>query len=80
MLRRRLDEGKEVVPVSINVSRVDFYNQQLCENILQILDKYGLEKRLLRLEVTESSYSDDPQHVFGDCETAAGQRVYDYDG
>ncbi len=63
MLRRRLDEGKEVVPVSINVSRVDFYNQQLCENILQILDKYGLEKRLLRLEVTESSYSDDPQHV-----------------
>ena len=63
MLRRRLDEGKEVVPVSINVSRVDFYNQQLCENILQILDRYGLEKRLLRLEVTESSYSDDPQHV-----------------
>ena len=63
MLRRRLDEGKEVVPVSINVSRVDFYNQQLCENIISILDKYGLEKRLLRLEVTESSYSDDPQHV-----------------
>lgn len=63
MLRRRLDEGKEVVPVSINVSRVDFYNQQLCENIIRILDKYGLEKRLLRLEVTESSYSDDPQHV-----------------
>ncbi len=63
MLRRRLDEGKDVVPVSINVSRVDFYNQQLCENIISILDKYGLEKRLLRLEVTESSYSDDPQHV-----------------
>lgn len=63
MLRRRIDEGKEVVPVSINVSRVDFYNQQLCEDIIRILEKYGLENHMLRLEVTESSYSDNPQYV-----------------
>lgn len=63
MLRRRIDEGKNVVPVSINVSRVDFYNQQLCEDIINIVEKYDLEPALLRLEVTESSYSDNPQCV-----------------
>lgn len=63
MQRRRIDAGKAVVPVSINVSRVDFYNQQLCEDIINILQKYDLEPELLRLEVTESSYSDNPQKV-----------------
>lgn len=63
MLRRRIDSGKEIVPISINVSRVDFYNQQLCEDIVKIVEKYGLEPGLLRLEVTESSYSDNPQCV-----------------
>ena len=63
MLRRRIDEGKDVVPVSINVSRVNFYNQQLCEDIVKIVEKYGLEPGILRLEVTESSYSDNPQSV-----------------
>ena len=63
MLRRRMDEGKDIVPISINVSRVDFYNQQLCEDIVKIVEKYGLDPKVLRLEVTESSYSDNPQCV-----------------
>lgn len=63
MLRRRIDEGRDVVPISINVSRVDFYNQQLCEDIVKTVEKYGLDPSILRLEVTESSYSDNPQCV-----------------
>ena len=63
MLRRRIDEGKDVVPISINVSRIDFYNQQLCEDIVKTVQKYELDPGILRLEVTESAYSDNPQCV-----------------
>lgn len=63
MLKRRLDEGRDVVPISTNVSQIDFYNKHLCEDIIEIVEKYGLDPHLLRLEVTESAYSDDPNRV-----------------
>lgn len=63
MLRKRIDAKQDVVPISVNVSRVNFYNQQLCEDIVRITEKYRIEPKLLRLEVTESAYSDNPQYV-----------------
>lgn len=63
MLKRRLDEGREVVPISTNISQMDFYNKNLCENLIETVEKYGLNPQLLRLEVTESAYSDDPDRV-----------------
>ena len=63
MLKRRREQNLDVVPISMNVSRVDFYSHSLCDDIIKIVEKYGLEPQLLRLEVTESSYSDNPQTV-----------------
>lgn len=63
MLRKRMNEKKDIVPISVNVSRVDFYNHQLCEEIVEIAEKYGINPQMLRLEVTESAYSDNPQYV-----------------
>lgn len=63
MLKQRIEKKQDVVPISINVSRVDFYNQQLCEDIFSIIRKYDIEPQLLRLEITESAYSDNPQCV-----------------
>ncbi len=63
MLKRRRERNLDVVPISMNVSRVDFYSQSLCSDIIRIVEKYELEPQLLRLEVTESSYSDNPQTV-----------------
>lgn len=56
--RKWLDEGINVVPVSINISRRDIYNPNLCEHIFSLVKKYNLPPKLLRLEITESSYTD----------------------
>lgn len=56
-------KGKKLFPVSVNVSRKDFNRPQLPEIIVQIVDAYQIDHSLLHLEVTESSYSDDPATI-----------------
>ena len=55
-LRKWLDAGEQVVPISVNVSRRDIYNPNLCEIIHSLVNKYDLSPTLLRLEITESAY------------------------
>lgn len=62
-LRRRLDAGTAVLPVSVNVSRMNLYNPNLCERIVELADRYGVDHDLLHLEVTESAYMDRPQLI-----------------
>lgn len=57
-LRRWIDEGLPTVPISWNLSRVDFSHPALVETIEQIVDKYSLPHDLIHLEVTESAYTD----------------------
>ena len=62
-LRSRLDAGKKIVPVSVNVSRLNFYSYDLLIFLLNLLKKYDLEPYMLKLEVTESAYTDNPQQL-----------------
>jgi diguanylate cyclase (GGDEF)-like protein len=50
------DTGKTTIPVSVNMSRVDIYNPELCEHLRQLVQKYGLTPSQLKLEITESAY------------------------
>lgn len=59
----QLKAGKKIVPVSVNLSRVNFYNPNLCSEILALVDKYGIGSEFLKLEVTESAYKDNPQDL-----------------
>ena len=63
MQRGWLDAGLTVVPVSVNVSRRDIYNPNLCETISGLVRKYQLPHRLLRLEITESAYMENPEQI-----------------
>jgi len=63
MLRADIDEGRPVMPVSINVSRVDFYSPNLVQYFEALTQKYNLAPRLLELELTESAYVDNPQQI-----------------
>lgn len=56
--RKRLDEGKPVVPISVNLSRLNFYSLDLPDFLATLLEKYELEPWMLKLEVTESAYTD----------------------
>ena len=60
-LRKWIDEGKTILPISINISRIDLYNPLLVEVICNLVDKYKIPSNLLNLEITESSYMDNPE-------------------
>ena len=46
------------VPVSVNLSRVDMFNPKLEEILDGLVKENGLERHSLKLEVTESAYTD----------------------
>ena len=63
LLRKWIDEGKEPLPISVNVSRVDLYNANLTLILEDLLHKYDLSPSLLELEITESAYTDNPRQI-----------------
>jgi PAS domain S-box-containing protein len=54
-LRRCLDEGVPVVPISFNLSRYDFYQHDYVSELEAIRQKYNIPVDYLRAEITESS-------------------------
>ena len=62
-LRKLLDGGLPAVPISVNVSRMDFEALDLAENIAALADKYGLDHSLLHIELTESIAGDNPELI-----------------
>lgn len=54
-IRRWLDEGKEVVTVSVNLSRVHMGDMDLLDNILAIVDKYQVPHKYIEIELTETA-------------------------
>lgn len=51
------------VPISVNVSRKDIYNENLPHLFLELIEKYGLEAKDLHLEITESAYTEDSKQL-----------------
>lgn len=54
MLRRRIDTGLNVVPVSCNFSRMHFIKPGFAERFEEILDRYRIDKDLIEVEITET--------------------------
>ncbi len=57
--KRWLDEGKKCVPVSVNVSRAHFIEEDLAEQIRDLVDSAGTPHELIEIELTESAFFDD---------------------
>lgn len=58
VIRKSLDDGidENKAAISVNISRVDFYNLDLTETFVELIEKYQLPPETLRLEITESAY------------------------
>lgn len=56
LLRNCLDEGKPLVPISINVSRIDILDERFLGMFEKTLNKYHLPPELIELELTESIF------------------------
>lgn len=54
-------EGKRIVPISVNVSRVHFVKEDLAEHICQIVDQFKVPHEVIELELTESAFFDDKE-------------------
>ena len=61
MLRRRLDQGKPVVTISCNFSRMHFMKSGFPEQFEAVLDKYRIPKHLIEVEITETLIMEEMQ-------------------
>ena len=52
-----------IIPVSVNLSRVDVFDPELESTLDRLLVLNGLEQSALKLEVTESAYTDNADQV-----------------
>ena len=55
-------KGMEL-PISVNVSRRDFANASLTEHIVDLVNYYGIPHDMLHIEITESTYADNPEMI-----------------
>lgn len=64
-MRKWLDEDNPIsdISLSVNVSRNDLYGMALCEELLALIRKYRLKPSMLRLEITEGAYMEEPAQL-----------------
>ncbi len=51
-------KGLPQIPLSVNVSRIEFYDPSFCNDLAQLTERYRVSTSSLRLEITESAYTD----------------------
>lgn len=57
------ENGLMLIPVSLNFSKLDFDQINLAEEVEECLKKYGVDKKLIHIEVTESTLSGDDERL-----------------
>ncbi|WP_455718234.1 EAL domain-containing protein, partial [Anaerosporobacter sp.] len=58
-----IETGHQLMPISVNVSRVDLYNPKLPELLFGLIMKYNIPIQYLHLEITESAYTDNAKRM-----------------
>lgn len=61
--RECLDKGYVPVPLSVNVSRIDILTMDVPEFLFALLEKYDLSSDLIKVEITESAYSENEKEI-----------------
>lgn len=62
-LERWKRSGFKLLPVSVNVSRIDVLRSSLPDTFRRLLNKYDVEPEYVHLELTESAYSDNTREI-----------------
>ena len=57
-LRAMSDAGLTPVPISVNLSRHDFFDCDIVSEILRMTEAAGCDRALLRIELTESAFAE----------------------
>ena len=59
----RIKAKKKVVPISVNVSRIDLFNVDIVDFFLKLTEKYAIPHDLVKIEITESAYAENVNAV-----------------
>ena len=62
-LARQIEKNGPYVPVSFNISRVDFWVPSLEDNIIETVDRYSIPHSLINIEITESAFIEDISRI-----------------
>lgn len=62
-LRGWMDQGYSPVPISINVSRIDIFAMDVPQYIFSLLEKYDIPEHLIKVEITESAYTENNNRI-----------------
>ncbi len=60
---KAIHKWKNVLPISINVSRVDLLDDDLLKHLMEMINKNHISIKDVYLEITESAYSDEPELI-----------------
>ncbi|MDD6038529.1 MAG: EAL domain-containing protein [bacterium] len=63
LLKKWMEEGRECVPISVNLSRRDFEKQDFAKRFMTLIDSYEIPHNLIHVELTESALSDNPEQL-----------------
>lgn len=69
VLRRWMDQGKKLLPISVNISRIDIQELDVASIFQTLLTEYRIPVEYLELEITESAYVED-EAIIKETETA----------
>lgn len=64
IMREWMDANKKVVPISVNVSRMNIYTPQFADHICEFTKQYRIDNSMLELELTESVFLENPTELF----------------
>ena len=56
MLKERMEKNEELVPISVNFSRVHIYDSGFPETVREIVKKSGVPEKYIEIELTESAF------------------------
>lgn len=58
-LAKRKSKGLKMIPISVNFSRRHQDNPNFVSDIVALLDEYGIERKWIEIEITESAFMND---------------------
>ena len=62
-LARWKEEGRNLYPISVNLSRSRLYDSNLIDHLTEIVDSFGVSHELIDFELTESATYDNMEHM-----------------
>lgn len=63
-LARWKADGKPLIPISVNFSRVHFRDANFYKRLQKLTKEYGIENNLIEIEVTESTFGENRENLY----------------